>query len=407
MRTNRHPMPRYFTCIASLVTGVSACGVDGRIETAAVRDSLGVTIVESRASTWSAGQGWVVSGDPSLRIGVAAGHPEYEFHDVRDVRRLGDGRIVVANAGSRELRFYDTDGQFIRSVGREGSAPGEFRRIAGIYSIRGDSILVYDDGLRRMSVLDAGGGFVRSFHFEPVAYELVWPEGYLTDGSLLAGSSVPMSSRTTTGIERGHVQLLRFDLDGQSIDSLGSFPGAERYVEIMGDLRTTIGGPFRRISRFVAREGGFWVGTGDSFELVGYSLDGRKDRIIRLDRQNRAVTPADVERYLEIRLDGLDPQAAPSIRRAIRESPFPETMPSYSQILVDEEDHVWVSEYVPPGEVGTTMWFIFAPGGEFLGVLELPGGLGVHQIGSDFVLGVHRDELGLEEVHLYQLDRVE
>ena len=117
------------------------------------------------------------------------------------------------------------------------------------------------------------------------------------------------------------------------------------------------------------------------------------------------MTPADVQRYLAVRLEGLDPQASPSVRRAIEESPFPDTMPAYSDVHMDEQGHLWVSEYLAPGEEGPANWFIFASSGQFLGTLELPRGLTIYQVGNDFILGVSQNGFGVEEVHLYDLER--
>ena len=267
MGQNRRFLGRLFALVSTALA-VAGCEADERIETMVVRDSLGIAIMENRTSSWGRGEGWKISTEPVLRVGKGTGDPRYELHQVRDALRLEDGRIIVANSGTREVRFYGPTGEFVGSAGREGNGPGEFQRIASVYSIRGDSLLAYDDVLQRKSVFDSEGNFARTFRFEPVAYELIWPEAYLEGGSLLAGSGVPMGTRTTTGVERSRVLLLRFDLEGRPIDSLGYFPGAERYVQVTGNLRTTIGGPFRRISRFVGGSGEFWVGTGDSFELA-------------------------------------------------------------------------------------------------------------------------------------------
>jgi hypothetical protein len=48
---------------------------------------------------------------------------------------------------------------------------------------------------------------------------------------------------------------------------------------------------------------------------------------------------------------------------------------------------------------------IFAPDGEWLGTIALPDRLTVLEIGSDYVLGVWRDEFDVERVQLLTLER--
>src|SRR5690606_16795253 len=107
---------------------LAACGAGERAATdIAVRDSAGIALGEDTAAVWPEGGGWHLSPEPLVEIGVLDGAPEDQLFRVVGARRLGDGRIVVANSGTHELRFYDAQGRHLRSVGREGEGPGEFR----------------------------------------------------------------------------------------------------------------------------------------------------------------------------------------------------------------------------------------------------------------------------------------
>jgi hypothetical protein len=48
---------------------------------------------------------------------------------------------------------------------------------------------------------------------------------------------------------------------------------------------------------------------------------------------------------------------------------------------------------------------IFDPDGRAIGTVESPAGLHVYSIGSDYLLGVRRDTLGVELVEGYRLRR--
>lgn len=134
---------------------LTACGPDSPSHgEAVVRDSAGVRIVENSAPAWREGEGWRMSDEPILEIGVLEGQPEYQLFQVRGAIRLSDGRIVVANAGSHELRIYDPRGRFLTSVGREGSGPGEFRALGSLDRLGSDSLITWDWRNNRAQVFD-------------------------------------------------------------------------------------------------------------------------------------------------------------------------------------------------------------------------------------------------------------
>ena len=83
------------------------------------------------------------------------GAPEYQLFQVRDALRLRDGRIVVPNAGTNEVRFYGDDGSYLMSVGRQGGGPGEFESIALVRPFLGDSLLTYDVRQSRVTIWDS------------------------------------------------------------------------------------------------------------------------------------------------------------------------------------------------------------------------------------------------------------
>lgn len=84
---------------------------------------------------------------------------------------------------------------------------------------------------------------------------------------------------------------------------------------------------------------------------------------------------------------------------SVTPTPHPAFAP---EILVDPEGNVWVRESSLRG-AEQTQWSVFAPGGELLGGVDMPPGLEVLEIGNDYVLGLARDELGVEYVLKYRI----
>lgn len=90
--------------------------------------------------------------------------------------------------------------------------------------------------------------------------------------------------------------------------------------------------------------------------------------------------------------------------RLLREIPFPETFPPFADLVLDSEGYLWAQKYRGPGE-RSTRWMIVDPDGRWLGTVEGPDAFRLHRAGSDYLLGVHADELGVEQVRMYRLSR--
>ncbi|HEX6042257.1 MAG TPA: hypothetical protein VFZ20_29745, partial [Longimicrobium sp.] len=236
------------------LASLAACGRgDAAGDTAIVRDSAGIQIVENRDGRWREGEAWRLSDEPVLRIGVTEGDPAYQMDGVRAALRLGDGRIVVANAGSKEIRFYDARGTHLLSSGRQGGGPGEFQSLWEMRRLPGDSLLVYDLMGFRLSWIDPAGRFVRSTQLAPVGGVPPRFADRLADGSLLLSSSARQSSGPpAAGMHRDTLRWLRM-APGGGLDSLPLTPGAESHLAIGGSGSfTVLSMPFMRDVHTVA-----------------------------------------------------------------------------------------------------------------------------------------------------------
>ncbi len=89
-----------------------ACTPDGASDLEIVRrDSAGIVIVENILSAPIETGGWAISEGPVLSIGTVEGEDPYQLYGVAGAHRLEDGRIAVVNAGSREVRIFESERQ--------------------------------------------------------------------------------------------------------------------------------------------------------------------------------------------------------------------------------------------------------------------------------------------------------
>lgn len=137
---------------------------------------------------------WSLSEAPLLEIGVREGEEPYQLHRAQSAVRLDDGRIVVLNGGSQELRFFGPDGRFLFAVGREGEGPGELRYPTWLRKAGADSLLVWDQGMARVSFFNESGEFLGSRALLPTP-EILFPGDEWILGSFWIDSPVRPEAR--------------------------------------------------------------------------------------------------------------------------------------------------------------------------------------------------------------------
>ena len=124
------------------------------------RDSAGVLVATTLGTQARTSIGWQVDTVPEYQVGAVAGEGADLFSRIDGARQLPDGRVLVLDKTSCELRFFGTDGVFVGHTGGKGEGPGEFHpngRCVLVPSPGTDSLVVFDG--RRLNYFDDRGRF--------------------------------------------------------------------------------------------------------------------------------------------------------------------------------------------------------------------------------------------------------
>ena len=371
-----------------------------------VRDSAGIRIVENPRPPEGLRLGWRIGPEPAVSIGVFEGEDPYMLYGALDATRLPDGRIVVANRGTGELRVFDGDGHYLATWGREGEGPTDFASLVKVEKWPGDSIVAWYTGAMGMAVYDSAGKFGRTFVLQSgagVPWRRPRPLAAHQDGAILAVKA-PEDADTAV------VEV--WDGEGALSASLGTHAAAE--VIVTTNERGSKYLSWKAYGRQLVT--GFWadhvVASPTSYyEIRAFRMDGTLSRIVRRDHVPRSPTEADRAPFVEEQLsnyEGLDiPEAVvEQARQEFETTPFADYFPAFSSVIGDAVGHLWVEEYkYPRGDRPGTLWTVFDPEGHALGFVKTPEGLEVYEIGEDYILGRVRDELDIESIQLWPLQR--
>jgi hypothetical protein len=95
--------------------------------------------------------------------------------------------------------------------------------------------------------------------------------------------------------------------------------------------------------------------------------------------------------------------ATDEVRRLIAQVPPPEVRPPYTELHMDVEGHLWVERGPDPGGDGVE-YLVFDPNGDLLGPVVLPD-VRILEIGTDIIVAVRSDSLGVQYVQLLPLSK--
>ena len=151
-----------------------------------------------------------------------------------DIAVLPEG-VAVADRLQSNVKVFDWEGQLVRSFGRAGTGPGEFRSPGALAALPDGRLAVLDVGRgASVSIWDATGQFVAGWQVAGIPRSI----DYVQDGWLIVGGAVQSGGPPGT---RARAQA--FGLDGTPRGEYGTLPPTgNRWERIFQGVATTVVG---------------------------------------------------------------------------------------------------------------------------------------------------------------------
>jgi hypothetical protein len=411
------------TILVATVILFAGCGRrDAPRGSFAVTDSASVTIIESVQPVWGSGEGWALSSEPDVVIGGVEGDDKYVLGRVAGLRRLTDGRIAVLDGGSQRVRLYDGTGRHLRDLGGPGDGPGEFS-VPQFLGLIADTLLVYDAAHDNLTWFSPAGDFLRTSpgvrlpgQKAAVATSVF---GFLAGHFLVGGRTNVFNLSFVDGLNRTPWSVWRFNADSAVVDSLFAVPGAEQIVSHAGRgimYRPHVFGKWTQLAASTSR---LYVAPNDAFAVQVFDEFGTLRRIIRRPWAPRSVSPSDLSQWVEQTIErrARSPEEKADMKRNAGDLSVAETLPAFRSMAVDTQDHLWVEQWEGAG-FAQGLFAVFRDDGAWLGEVEVPNGLSQErgywggfggrqlvEIGPDYFMGVWTDDLDVEQVRLYRIQK--
>lgn len=379
--------------ILSVILGLTLIGCDGRgIEEppSVTFDTLpggAVHVRNSGAGAWSSTPGarWRVVEE--MRIGRPDGSDPAVFGRVRRVVVDELARMWVVDGLANQVKVFDADGAFVRTIGRQGSGPGEFAWIGPAFLGPGGEIWVEDLSLSRWERFDSTGtrvGGLRSTSRIRGAMRL-WTH----DGRFLVVDVHP------TDPDDAVFAVYRLTA-GDSLVAEGAFAFPELPEPDLLTSETGLGVPlpFAPLPWMeVSPEGEIWVSHHvGQYMIRRQTLEGDTLRVIE-----RAYDPVPVPDSTRERAIA---ELGPSFTTAdgFRAGQIPRIYPPFDAFHVSTDGTLWVRRSLANGAAG---FDVFTSDGRYLGQPEVPADLAsmrIQFVTADHVYAVATDGFGINYV---------
>ena len=279
---------------------------------------------------------WII--EPDLTIGSVEGDPAEIFGTVKGVAPLHDGRIAVLDGQAQEIRVFSPDGQYLRTIARRGSGPGELQDANGMLVGPDGLLRVNDPRNSRLSLFDADSGYVGSERLQVSSWGFIWNASIGRDGRIFETTTTQLDSESW-------VVIKVYDSAGSWVDTvrLNRFEPSDGGTPAVFSFETASTSGFMAVPYYPAGvqvldpDGGFWrKGEGDnSYRFVRTTFNG--DTLLVVENRRTPLPVSAAERDSTI---GVISERVPGYR--FDWSRIPDEKPVVQGMLLDDSGRLWV-----------------------------------------------------------------
>lgn len=384
------PIPR-----VALMLALAGCAGSSRTPSAPPTiDTLpggAVRVINHGPAEWTDTTGWRLE---LTRVIASADSGPAMLSSPRSIVAAPGGEIVVLDRRPAVLRVFAADGRFLRTIGREGSGPGEFFDFGNL-AIVGDSLVVNDRQNSRLVVFTLDGTYLRTIAAEPTA---MW--GVTTiDGEILLDTYLERRPPSETEMYPGS-GVRRLRTDGTVNGSYFYPPHPPARVWRLRNANADLGAfiPFTPDrEKTVDRHGRLIYGDQGAYRFI-VSTDGRDTvRIIEatavpvlISDSARRAALAEVIEY------------SPWAEEIARLDEIPTAAPAWLDLRADDQDNLWVMR--PIEGIGAMAFDVFDAEGVLRGTVAAPfDSFDWSWWGNDRIYRIGEDESGAARIEVWEV----
>lgn len=333
------------------------------------------------------------------------------FGDSEDILIGQPGRFAVDNqnkiylSDNYSIHVFDAEGNYLRSIGREGEGPGEFRSISGL-KIYSKSLFVADFNLQRITDYSLESfELIRTIQLnqneKPDIEEM--KDSFLRhffvrqDDTFIIGFDQPFRLDKSIG---KMIPFFIIDSDGHFITDKIFEIEDSRYLVSEGPDQPTfgMGSPFHgRPLVTVSGDDHIFSARTDDFLIQTHDSEGNYLQAFYYPFRKTKLTREDALNHPEDRF------SREVFEQFIENTDLPDSWPALNDMLIDDENRLWVSTIVDDFDVYE--WWVLEETGELITRFEWPRDEPIEVIKNGYMYTRETDEeTGLQQIIRYRVE---
>jgi len=310
--------------------------------------------------------------------------------------------VVVPMASADVVRVFEPDGRYVTTFGGPGEGPGELKWVGAAWP-RGDTVEVFDWRLARITKFHPDGtSDVVPLRAVPAA-QLAVPGA---DGGGWFVYGVERVGRDG----RDRMVVHRVQPDGRDGGEVATVLGMWRYSFPGG----TGPEPLSPRAFLATHDGRLYLAESLTPAVRVVDPSRETEDTITWEAQSTPSATVALATVVDSAVARAPADRRESLRARLQSSPDPHLSVLWG-LIVDADGFIWIRRYDPlvnaaalgglggPGPGG--VWTVLSPSGADVGSIRMPGQFEPSQITTSQIVGIRRDDLGVESVRVYSLTR--
>ena len=357
---------------------------------------------------------------PEVAVGELDGPEEYLFGSVRAITVDDDHNFYILDGQAGNVRVFDSSGSHVRTLGRKGEGPGEFKVPIGI-AISDGRVLVRDPANARVQLFRLGTWEAEEWRYGPSIVYMNSPLYTDDQGRIYVGTATFDENRfIVMGPDGTHLDTIPAPDSPPGFDDGACSLRSERETADGGWISVGATVPFCPDWEWTLHPTGHFL----SGLSTAYRIELEQDSgVLRIERNYTPVAVSDEER---------NHHRQPIVDRMRRfdaewswDGPgIPDHKPPFQSLRAGTDGRIWVrlwtegrrvpSENHDPSDpesapytwVEPIRYDVFEADGTYLGAVEMPDGFSLAAppvFGRSFVWAVERGDLDVQRVRRYRI----
>jgi len=284
----------------------------------------------------------------------------YLFYDPRNISVDEQRNIYILERGNHRIQKFNKDGNYLRTIGKEGQGPGEFERPYSLVLDKNSNIYVSDR--RKIHFFNPSGEFVKTI---PLSDQV---------NNFFVSSEGNIFGLMTQRIEKERTRLIvKMNSEGKILKNIVQLAEVTQVMRKSENVTSTfsITHDYNYSLYFTFSDNNqIYYGDSSEYSFSRINLEGNVELIIKKEESYQSISQKEKDKILEAFSELIKQWPKGVVEEAVQ---FPAHRPFFNRVLIDDKGRIYIKKVKPVLDETESLEFdVFSPEGYYLYKTTLP-----------------------------------